>query len=97
MVVVVTMKPSTVNPDRLEAFTRLYASFLAESHEKKPEEYAFPATELPSVVAKMRASFERGATGGVWPCKSENIDRACRVLCIKPTWKALGEYLRGGR
>lgn len=80
----------------LETFVAAYEVALRAAHAKTPSDYAFDTEELPKVVAKMKRAFVEGAIFGKWPCQSPNIQKACRAVGIKPSFKALREYLTGG-
>lgn len=70
-----------INQANLDTFLQHYESALRIEHAAHPDQYAYPTTEIPAVVAKMRDAFERGAT------------RARKSISIAQTWAALAEYL----
>ena len=86
-----------LNKKNLDAFMTRYATALALDITENPDSYTWGTGDrvalFDGVVAKMRAAYVDGATGGVWPNKSRNADKACRSLGIRPTFKALGAFL----
>jgi hypothetical protein len=72
-----------------EQFFAEYAKQLTLAIEQHPNEYGYPASEAPFVVARMRAAVNRGSfnkdgLGFKWTCKA---------LGIKYTYAAINAFL----
>jgi hypothetical protein len=74
------------NADRF--FTE-YRKQLENALRDYPQEYAFPASELPNVFERMRVAIENGSANK----DSRAIKATCKMLGIKHTYTAIREYL----
>jgi len=72
-----------------EAFRAAYALSLAKQHHAKPEQYAWPITELSTVVDKMMAALERGGAN----IDSPAIKAACKACHFKPGIQRIRDFL----
>lgn len=75
--------------NNLDKFMEVYTRRLAEALMNEPHNYVWPASELPTVLAKMRNAFIR---------KSFNKDgyaikMTCRELKIKHTYRDIETFL----
>jgi len=89
-----------IHEGRLELFMDAYETALRGQIAAHPEEYSYGPEAIPGVVSKMRAAFREGAlkgkpSGAGWPTQGASMKQAARAVGIKPTFKALGPYLRG--
>jgi hypothetical protein len=73
---------------KTDEFRAAYHAALMEQYNKHPEEYAYPAELIPSVVDKMMRAFAAGSAS-IGPAAK----KAARVVGIKPTIKAIKEFL----
>lgn len=71
-----------------EKFAAEYTKTLAEAIKKHPDEYAYPESEIPGVVAKMVPAFAKGEA--ILGQASKSAARACG---IKPTLGAIKSFL----
>ena len=62
------------------AFRAAYALELARQHPANPAGYAWPVTELPTIVDKMIAALERGGAN----IDSPAINAACKTCKFQP-------------
>jgi hypothetical protein len=56
---------------------------------KYPGDYAYPVSECPTVIGRMRAAFERGSFNH----SGQAIKATCKALGLKYTRKAIVEFL----
>lgn len=82
------------DPARLETFHRHYAIALAQSVAQDPGRYAWPAEQAPQVAQRFVTTIANGGAGAV-SLSGDAAKATLRTLSIKPTYKALEEYLRG--
>ena len=73
-------------------FFLAYFAELADEVAKKPEAYAWAPEAAPLVARRMVRALVKG-TGNK---DSNPMRRACRKLGITHTYKAIGDYLKGG-
>lgn len=74
-----------------ERFFEVYARKLAEAVTRKPADYAYGAAQVPVVIAKMRAAWERGSANK----DGEACRATCKELGIKHTYTAIRAFLAG--
>jgi hypothetical protein len=72
-----------------DKFFQEYARQLERALVEHPEEYQWPASELPNVLQKMCTAIERGTANK----DSRAIKGTCKVLGIKHTYTAIRQYL----
>lgn len=84
-----TAASSRVNPQQLERFMAIYAPALVKVVIMYQREYAYPVSEVPGVVVKMRRAFEEGS----YNKDGRAIAATCRALNIKHTRKAIEAFL----
>lgn len=82
-----------IDPVRLHNFIQTYQQALTETHTAYPQEYRFPASELPRVVERMGDAFARGSFNK----DSRAVKATCRALNIKHTYTAIRSYLEGAK
>ena len=80
-----------MRPDRFEEFARLYRPALADARARFPEEYPWPAEDVPEVADKMLDAVERGRFNK----DGRAFKTVCRQLGIKHTYTAIRAYLKG--
>lgn len=73
-----------------EKFAQTYTEILTKLVEKYPEEYTYPVSEVPSVVAKMISAFIRGEAA-----IETGAAATARKLGIEPNKTAICTYLNG--
>lgn len=78
-----------IHPGNFECFLEVYAEKLKEALKLHPEEYAWPESELPKVLERMRAAIERGTFNK----DGHAFKAACKELKIKHTYKAIKEFI----
>ena len=79
----------TVVKEKLDTFTEEFRAALNLAVLMYPQEYAYPLSEIPAIVERMRVAFDRGS----YNYDSRAIRITCKVLGIKPTRKAIEAYL----
>ena len=72
-----------------EKFRAAYLEKLTAAHAKYPEEYAYPAEQVPFIVDKITATLATTGGANIGPA----IKAVCRKLGIKSTYGAIKEYL----
>ena len=70
-------------------FIEVYAEELARAVEQHPEEYCYPASEVPAVVGRMQAALLRGS----YNKDGRAIKATCKRLGIKHTYGAINERI----
>jgi hypothetical protein len=73
----------------LDNFMVVYEKHMRAVHSERPEEYLYPASEIPIVLGKMRAAIERGSMNK----NSLSFTRTCKELGIKHTYAAIKDYI----
>jgi hypothetical protein len=86
------VRPQTKPLSPRERFARAYRETLAKYVRDQPEEYAYNLDQVPIVVDKMIASLSNGRAS-LGPA----VNAAARACGIKPTQKAIKDYLNGGQ
>lgn len=79
-----------VNQTNLEKFMEVYAVELPKAITNYPEEYGYPVSEVPVVLGRMKAAFERGS----YNHNSRAIKATCKALGIKYTRREIEAFLR---
>lgn len=74
-------------------FREIYAEELARARAERPDEYCWPAEQVPTVVAKMVSAFAKG-TGNK---NSIAVRRACRRCGIPYTYAGLRAACEGAQ
>jgi hypothetical protein len=77
----------------VQRFMEVYAEVLPLLRKEKPELYVWPESETSTVLAKMGVAFEKGTFNH----DGEGIKRACKILGIKHTRKAMLEFFKEGK
>ena len=80
-----------MRPDRFEEFARLYRPALADARARFPEEYPWPAEDVPVVAEKMLAAVRRGSFNK----DGRAFKIVCRQLGIRHTYRDIRAYLEG--
>lgn len=75
----------------LDKFMETYRAELIKARAEHPAEYSWPDSKFETVLARMRAAFERGS----FLNSGRAIKATCKALGIKNTYKAIGAYLKG--
>lgn len=78
------------SPTNLELFTQAYEHFLTKDVAEHPDKWRYDVSAVPGVVKRMAAGFGTGNYN-----MSPNIQKAARSLKIKPTFKAIREFVNG--
>lgn len=73
-----------------EVFKDEYTVQLTAAVRDYPQEYAYNVNTVPDVVRRMMIAIERGSFNK----DSRAIKATCRKLGIKPTYKAIAEYMK---
>ncbi len=79
----------TIHPGNFAAFIDVYSEELAKAHAARPDLYAFPASQLPAVLARMTAAIERGS----YNHDSPTFKATARKLGIKSTRTAIETFI----
>jgi hypothetical protein len=82
------MRPPVI-PIKLDLFTAVYPLKLKEAHTARPDLYAFPAEEVPTVAARMVEAVRRGSYNHEGPA----FKATCKALGIPHTRKAIEAFL----
>lgn len=85
------MNTNEKKPATVDNFRREYAEALVRMVEKHPEQYAYPASDIPRVVEKMLAGMAKGEAS-IGPAAKA----AARKCGIRPTVGAIRAFLSGG-
>lgn len=78
--------------DRYAEFWRVYAEELKRAVTERPQEYGWPVEQVPVVVSRMVAAFDRGS----YNHDSTAFRWTCNRLKIKHTRKAIREFIDTG-
>ena len=79
----------TVHPGNFECFMDVYREELTKQHSENPQDYAWPASELETVLCRMRAAIEKGSFNK----DSKAFKNTCKRLKIKHTYAAIREFI----
>lgn len=71
------------------AFRAAYALYLAKARNDKPESYAWPIEELPTIVDKMLVALARGGAN----IDSPAVKAACKACRFKPGIQRIRDFL----
>jgi hypothetical protein len=82
---------STTGPG-FDRFVATYREQLAIAHEKFPEEYVWPAREIPFVAIRM----ENAIREGTFNKDGRAFKATCKLLGIKHTYTAIRAYIEEG-
>lgn len=82
-------KMRIVHPGNLQCFMEVYGPALLFEVQTNPDEYGYPETEVPKVVERMRAAFERGS----YNHDGKAIKATCKFLGIKYTRTAIEAFI----
>ena len=73
---------------RAQEFGKVYEPCLRLMLKKHPEQYCYPESFVPDVVARMTLAFAAGTYSQDGPA----VRMACRQLGIKPTRRGMEEF-----
>lgn len=82
------------NYKNIELFIAVYSIHLNDSVLRYPDEYAYPISEVPLVISRMRAAIENKGIGAV-NIDSRTFKAATKKLGIRNTYKAIETFLNG--
>lgn len=82
------MNQSPAKP-RLDAWMKVYQANLEKAVIEHPDEYCWPASQVPVVAAKMRGSFEQGTFNK----DGRAIKDTCKHFGVKHTYTAINNFL----
>ena len=74
----------------LDLWMQIYEQKLVEAITKHPDIYAYPVSEVPFVVQRMRGAFERVS----YNKDSHAIRATCKHFGVKHTYTAIREFLQ---
>jgi len=74
-----------------EAFKKAYTDGLIQAVREHPAEYGFTADKAPEVASKMLAAIEKNPRAVNYA--GHGFRNACKALRIKPTRKAIFEFI----
>jgi alpha-D-ribose 1-methylphosphonate 5-triphosphate synthase subunit PhnI len=77
-----------IHPGNFQAFMEVYEEKLIEA--RRRGDYEWPESELPQVLARMRAAIERGTANKDGPA----FKATCKALGIKHTYQAINSFIR---
>lgn len=75
---------------KLDTFMEVYERHLRAAHKADPGIYAYPESEIPTVLVRMRAAIAKGSMSKDSPA----FKRTCKELGIKHTYQAIAEYIK---
>lgn len=75
--------------DNANKFLEVYKKKLVENHQKHPEKYVWPLSELEEVFGRMKNAIIRGSFNK----DSETFRATCRELKIKHTYRDIETFL----
>lgn len=73
----------------LDRFMEVYSRELLAAVEGHPDEYAFPASQVPDVLARMRVALERGS----FNYQGRALRTTCRTLGLSHTRAAIVAFV----
>ena len=76
--------------NKLETLKQVYAKNLELAHAKYPNEYMYPALEIPYVLLRMNAAIDNMSFNK----DSHAWKMTCKELGIKHTYKAIKEFIK---
>lgn len=78
--------------ERINVWMLVYEDKLFQAVRTRPDQYTYPVSEVPAVAARMREAMIRGTFN-----KDGLAMRwTCAHFGIRPTYKAISEFLKGG-
>lgn len=77
---------------RFEIFMQQYENQLQIAVRDYPGEYTYSALEIPAVVSRMKAAFQKGSFNK----EGRAIKGTCKTLGIPYTYKGISEYIKAG-
>ena len=80
-----------LNPKRYQQFGHAYLDGLTLAHRTHPEDYGFPAAEVPIVVNRMLNVIASKPMGVNYD--GQGLKNTCKMLGIKHTRKAILAFL----
>ena len=78
----------TVNESQIDRFCAVYTIALEEAITTHPDEYCYPVSEVPLVIAKMRKAF----IAKTYNYEGRAIRNTCKSLGIPHTVKAMEAF-----
>jgi hypothetical protein len=86
---IITINGEPVIKTNRSLFLAVYGEQLGLARVSNPQDYPWPASELPAVLARMAAALDRGSFN-----KDGRALRAtCKYLGIKHTYGAINEFI----
>lgn len=76
---------------RLAEFMAVYKEELERAVREHPDEYHYPFSDVPTVVARMGAAIEKGSFNK----DGRAFKGTCKRLGIKHTYAAIAAWLKG--
>lgn len=76
------------NEKNVDRFCAVYTVTLADAIRNHPDEYCYPVSEVPSVIAKMRKAF----IAGTYNYNGRAIAAACKSLGMPHRMKAMEAF-----
>jgi hypothetical protein len=80
---------SVTAASKLDIFMDTYAKKLEEAHEKHPDQYAWPKSDLPKILERMRAAVEKGSFNK----DSHAFKATCKELNIPYTYAGIKQFI----
>lgn len=79
----------TINPQKLDTFMEVYSAELVRAVQTHPDLYAYPISEVPAVLIRMREAIKTGSFN-----KDGHAFKAtCKSLGIKQTYRDIETFL----
>lgn len=78
-----------IHPGNLQCFIDCYRSHLIKAHQNDPSSYAWPITELDTVMSRMTSGIERNSFNK----DSKAFKDTCKELGIKHTYQAIRDFI----
>ena len=75
--------------EHFDIFMEAYSKNLAAALEKFPDQYAWPKSELPQVIERMKAAIKKGSFNK----DSHAFKATCKELKIPYTYQGIKSYL----
>lgn len=72
-----------------DTFFEVYQRKLTEAVQRKPGVYAYGPSQVPAVIGRMRAAWERGTANK----DGEAVRATCKELGIKHTYTAIRQFI----
>lgn len=84
-----------LNDVRATTFEAILGAQLQAAHAAKPERYRWSASEAPAMAQRMMQVVRDSGVNAL-DIKGVSLAATMKALQIKPTYKALKDYLTGG-